>query len=119
MESSFAELYPDVAAAGSLAVALGQVAADLGLDLGELQSADPMVLLEWVVVPSAAPDGRPLWIRTAPVERVFNVDGRSVDGRRLRGGTPDLDEVARAASAWRNGASLAEIQLVAAFVNGA
>ncbi|GAA0272625.1 hypothetical protein [Cryptosporangium japonicum] len=119
MDPSFAELYPDVVAAGSLASALEQVAAGLGLDLGEVQFADPMVLLEWAGVPNVVPDGRPLWVRTTPFERVFEIDGRSPDGEPLRGRTSDLSEVARAAASWRSGARLAEIRQVAAFVNAA
>ncbi|TQS39999.1 hypothetical protein [Cryptosporangium phraense] len=114
--ASFAEVYPDVVAAGSLATALGRAAADAGLDLGEIQAADPMVVLEWAEVRSVTPEGRPLWVRTTPFERVFGIDGRSHDGQRLRGGTSDLTEVARAAAAWRSGATFEEIRRAAAFL---
>lgn len=116
---SFAELYPDVVTAGSLAAALGQVAEDLGLDLGAVEFADPVVTLEWASVTSTAPAGRPFRVRVTPVERTFEIDGRCADGRRLRGTTSDLAEVARAAAAWRTGATLPEIQRATPFVAGA
>ncbi|WP_051571823.1 hypothetical protein [Cryptosporangium arvum] len=119
MEPSFTELYPDIVAAGSLAAALERTAAELGLDLGEVQFADPMVLLEWASIPHVLAAGRPLWVRTTPFERVFGIDGRAPGGEPLRGNTPDLSEVVRAAAAWRGGASLREVRQAATFVNGA
>ncbi|MFD1934712.1 DUF6193 family natural product biosynthesis protein [Nonomuraea mangrovi] len=109
------ELYPDVESAGSLAAALEAVAAEHGVDLGSIVSSDSDPL-GWAAVASADAGRDPFAITRGAVERWFIVDGWSRGVQLVSGATPDLREVARAASVWRHGGRLSEIQRTAPFV---
>ncbi|MDX2642328.1 DUF6193 family natural product biosynthesis protein [Streptomyces sp. PA03-1a] len=109
-----AVLYPDVAACGSLAAAL-RTAAEGRLDAVPVRSSD----LVHAVVPSTLPHREPLKISAWSYERVWSIRGTEpfqslalIDGR-----TDDLAEIASAALAWHDGASLNDIRRAAPFVH--
>ncbi|MFJ9679875.1 DUF6193 family natural product biosynthesis protein [Streptomyces sp. NPDC101194] len=109
------DLYPDLAAAGSLAAALTLAAVEQGLDLGAALSndSDPLRTAEVVSVVS----GRaPCFIFIGSKSRWFNINGLHRGVRLLSGSTSDLEEPARAAASRRNGARLREIQEAAPFL---
>jgi hypothetical protein len=92
------DLYPDLAAAGSLAAALDQVAADLGVDLVTVPG-------DWGPVVSAGiaalvPERRPLSVHIGAERRWFGVSGWSQGIELITGATPDLADVVRAGVAW-------------------
>lgn len=109
------DLYPDLAAAGSLAAALALAAARQDLDLGPVLSndSDP---LRAAGVTSTIPSREPCWIRIGTERRWFTIDGVCQGVQLLSGSTSDLGELARAAAGWRNGARLREIQDHASFI---
>jgi hypothetical protein len=109
------DLYPDLAAAGSLAAALALAAAEQGLDLGVVLSNDSD-LLRTAGVTSTAPGREPCWIFIGSESRWFNINGPCQGVQLLSGSTSDLGDLARAAAGWRNGARLREIQDDAAFI---
>lgn len=110
-----ADLYPDLAAAGSLAAALELAAAEQGLDLDVVlcNESDP---LRSAGVASTAAGREPCWIFIGAESRWFNINGLRQGVQLLSGATSDLGELARAAAGWRNGAKLREIQKVAPFI---
>ncbi|MFI5630612.1 DUF6193 family natural product biosynthesis protein [Streptomyces sp. NPDC051664] len=102
------DLYPDLAAAGSLAAALEQLAADLGFDLttvpgdwGALVSAG---------ITSSVPGRKPLSVHIGAESRWFGVSGWSQGVELITGATPDLADVVRAGVAWGKGRSLRELR---------
>ncbi|WP_426512669.1 DUF6193 family natural product biosynthesis protein [Dactylosporangium sp. McL0621] len=111
-----AVLYPEVAVAGSLAAALRDVVAELGLavpvPVGESES------LYSAVVPAAVAHREELEVSASRVERLWYVTGRErAQGFTVIGGeTPDLAQVARAAQGWHDGAALAGIVEAASFM---
>ncbi|MEU7566414.1 DUF6193 family natural product biosynthesis protein [Streptomyces fradiae] len=109
------DLYPDLAAAGSLAAALELAAAEQGLDLDAVLSndSDP---LRTASVTSTTPDREPCWIFIGSGSRWFNINGLQQGVQLLSGSTSDLKELARAAAGWRSGARLREIQKAATFI---
>lgn len=107
-------LYPDLAAVGSLAVALALTAAEQGLDLDTVLSDDSDPLR--TAVTSTAPDREPCWILIGSESRWFNINGLRQGVQLLSGSTSDLEELARAAAGWRNGARLREIEKAAPFI---
>ncbi|MGW4077851.1 DUF6193 family natural product biosynthesis protein [Streptomyces asiaticus] len=109
------DLYPDLAAAGSLAAALALAAAGQGLDLGAVLSndSDP---LRTAGVTSTIPGREPCWIFIGSESRWFHINGPYQGVQLLSGSTSDLGELARAAAGWRNGARLREIQEDASFI---
>ncbi|MEU4540579.1 DUF6193 family natural product biosynthesis protein [Streptosporangium sp. NPDC023825] len=113
--TSDSELYPDVESAGSLAAALEVAAVKLGVDLGNIVSSDSDPL-GWAAVASVDARRDPFSIMVGAVERWFIVTGWSRGVELVSGATPDLGEVAKAASAWRRGGRLSEIQRTAPFV---
>src|SRR5262249_7126818 len=108
-------LYPELASHGQLARAIQAAAAELAIDLGSVPSAesDPR---RWARVDSTTPDREPMRIGIGAVERWFLVSGWSRGVELVSGATRDLEEVVRAAAAWRSGASLNEIEDAASFV---
>ncbi|GLP66120.1 hypothetical protein TUSST3_27400 [Streptomyces sp. TUS-ST3] len=101
------DLYPDLAAAGGLAAALKQVAADLSMDVRVVPG-------DWgtsvsVVSPPPVPFRRPLSVQQAVDTRLFVMRGTSRGVQLVRGATSELREVVLAAAAWGEGTSLSEL----------
>jgi hypothetical protein len=107
------DLYPELVTAGSMAAALESIAAQHGLDLGAIGTADGPERLGWASV--YAERGR-FSIGTASLVRCFLIDGSSKGVRLIWGRSTDLTAVARAAAAWRGGSALRQIQEVGPFV---
>lgn len=110
-------LYPDVAACGSLAAAL-RAEADGCLGAVPVTSPD-FAPLRHAAVASTLPHREPLAISAWSHERRWSIRGEEpfqsmslIDGR-----TDDLAEVARAARAWHDGATLDDIRQAAPFVH--
>ncbi|MEU5607619.1 DUF6193 family natural product biosynthesis protein [Streptomyces sparsogenes] len=110
-------LYPDVAACGSLATAL-RAETEGCLGSVPVTSPDSAPLLH-AAVESTVPYREPLQISAWLHERRWSIRGEEpfqrmalIDGR-----TDDLAEVARAARAWYDGASLDDIRRAAPFVH--
>ncbi|MFF3127388.1 ASCH domain-containing protein [Streptomyces sp. NPDC057908] len=108
------DLYPDPTAAGSLAAALEQLAAELGVDLtvvpgdwGPLVSAG---------IASSAPERKPLSVHIGAESRWFGVSGWSRGVELITGATPDLADVVRAGAAWGRGRSLRELRAELSFL---
>ncbi|MGW0552413.1 DUF6193 family natural product biosynthesis protein [Streptomyces altiplanensis] len=107
-------LYPDLAAAGSLGAALEQVAADLGVDLvimpgdwGSSSSAG---------IASSVPQRRPLSVHIGAERRWFGFSGWSQGVELITGGAEDLGAVVRAGAAWGAGRTLRELKEELPFV---
>lgn len=108
------DLYPDLVAAGSLATALEQLAAELGVDLtvvpgdwGPLVSAG---------IASSVPERKPLSVHIGAESRWFGVSGWSRGVELITGATPDLTGVLRAGAAWGRGRSLRELRAELSFL---
>ncbi|RKE17301.1 DUF6193 family natural product biosynthesis protein [Streptomyces sp. TLI_171] len=102
------DLYPDLAAAGSLSALLEQTAAELGVNVvvvpgewGSLTSAG---------IASSRPERRPLSVHIGARTRWFGVSGWSQGIELVGGGTSDLAAVVRAGVAWSEGRSLRELR---------
>lgn len=111
-----AELYPEVATAGSLAAALRLVAAAQGLSFPVREAqGDPM---RAALVPTTLAHRRELEVGASHVERRWFVRARERDQdlSLLGGDTEDLSGIVRAAHAWHDGAPLDEIAEVAPFL---
>ncbi|MBY8877992.1 DUF6193 family natural product biosynthesis protein [Actinacidiphila acidipaludis] len=108
-------LYPDLVAAGGIDAALRRIASDLGLDLGEVPGGAGYA---GGGPARSGPDAyrQPLTVHLASEERAFIVSGWSRGVELVRGRTPDLHQVARAAAVWRSGASLHELRALCPFV---
>jgi hypothetical protein len=109
------DLYPDLAAAGSLAAALELVAAELAVDVSVVPG-------DWetsvsAVSPPPVPFRRPLFIVLAAATRQFMVGGRSRGVELVRGSTSDLRDVVLAAVAWGEGRSLSELHELFPFLS--
>jgi hypothetical protein len=109
------DLYPDLAAAGSLAAALELVAAELTMDVSVVPG-------DWgtsvsAVSPPPVPFRRPLFILQAAHTRMFLVGGRSRGVELIRGATSDLKDVVLAAVAWGEGRSLRELHELFPFLS--
>jgi hypothetical protein len=109
--------YPDVVAAGSLAVALQAAAAESG-------SLFPVTVSERnplgrATVPSTVPHRNALAINGYTWKRHWYIRGEeaSQDLELIGGDTDDLAEIAKAARAWHAGATLIEIRAAAPFVH--
>ncbi|WP_052441524.1 DUF6193 family natural product biosynthesis protein [Streptacidiphilus anmyonensis] len=110
--TSHRELYPDIAAAGGLGPAVRAVAAELGLDVGEVEPFDG----ERVRLVGAVPGREECYFQLLPRIRCFSLDTspRGVD--RVSGLTDDLHAAVTAAAAWRHGATTREVKALAPFV---
>ncbi|MFE3504557.1 DUF6193 family natural product biosynthesis protein [Kitasatospora sp. NPDC059160] len=102
------DLYPDVAAAGSLAALLERTAAGLGIALAVTPRAPGSLTAARIA--SSTPGREPLsvYIDEAPRRR-FGIAGRSGSNQLIGGGTTDLAAVVRAGVAWGAGRSLREM----------
>jgi hypothetical protein len=111
-----ADLYPEVAAAGSLAGALRAVAIEQGLSV-PVPIAESSSLYS-AAVPTTVPHRWELLVSASYVERLWSIDGRerAQDFTVIRGETSDLAQVAWAAQAWHDGATLTGIVEAASFV---
>ncbi|WP_328406175.1 DUF6193 family natural product biosynthesis protein [Streptomyces sp. NBC_00390] len=112
-----AVLYPDVAACGSLAVAL-RVAAEGCLDSVPVESPGSGSLLHESVA-STLPHREPLQISAWTHERRWSIRGEEPfqSSCLIDGETDDLAQVAKAARAWHDGESLGDIRRAAPFVH--
>lgn len=104
------ELYADLQAAGSLAAALWQAAAEEGLDFGAVPTVSSNQLLSVEIGEAPRFHRAPLAVMCGASKRSFLVSGWIRGVYTLNGGTSDLREVARAARSWQSGAPLADIQ---------
>ncbi|MFD5465295.1 DUF6193 family natural product biosynthesis protein [Kitasatospora sp. NPDC127059] len=108
------DLYPDVAAAGSLAAALESAAAELAVDItlvpGVWRGASSANIAAPAGTAPPGPARRPLQVHLAVKERRFLVSGRSLGVEMITGGTADLRDVVRAAMAWGSGRNLRELR---------
>jgi len=110
-----AELYPEVAAAGSLAAALQAAAVAQGLEIGH-PIADEKQPLYYATIASRTPLRKPLSVHAGAVRRSWGVEGWGQGIFLVSGRSDDLAQVARAARLWAEGAALAEIVRAAPFV---
>ncbi|MFF2186284.1 DUF6193 family natural product biosynthesis protein [Streptomyces sp. NPDC058155] len=108
------DLYPDLAAAGSLTAALEQLAAELGIDLilvpGE--GASPVT----AGIASSVPGRKPLAIYIGATSRWFSVSGWGQGVELVTGATSDLADVLRAGVAWGQDRGLRELRAAAPFL---
>ncbi|MFD9407204.1 DUF6193 family natural product biosynthesis protein [Streptomyces sp. NPDC059989] len=102
------DLYPDLAAAGSLAAALEQLAAALGVDVTVVphEGGSPVT----AGIASAASGRKPLSVYIGATSRSFLVSGWGEGIELIDGATPDLADVVRAGVAWGQGVSLRELR---------
>lgn len=110
-----ADLYPDVAAHGSLAAALLAVAAEHGIVLGEV-TANGRQPLQHAGVTSATPLRQDLGVTAGAAERCWVITGWGQGIWLIGGSTKTLADVARAARLWRDGVPLRAIQHAVPFV---
>lgn len=108
-------LYPDLAAAGSLAAALELVAANLGVDVVTVPG-------DWgpdvsAGIAAAVPERRPLSVHIGAESRWFGVSGRSRGVELITGATSDLRDVVRAGMAWGEGRGLRELRSLLPFLH--
>lgn len=112
-----ADLYPDVAAHGSLAAALRAVAEEGGLPfpVTDTSRSEPLC---YASVESRSPIRNPLHISAWAFERGWSVRGEDSfqDAALVKGRTDDLEQLARAARAWYDGTPLEELRDAAPFV---
>ncbi|WP_030301651.1 DUF6193 family natural product biosynthesis protein [Streptomyces katrae] len=107
-------LYPDLAAAGSLAAALERTAAELGVDLMVVPGdGGPLVSAG---IASSVPDRKPLSVHIGAESRWFGVSGWSRGIELITGATPDSADVVRAGAAWGRGRSLQEMRAELSFL---
>ncbi|MFE3877818.1 DUF6193 family natural product biosynthesis protein [Kitasatospora sp. NPDC059146] len=108
------DLYPDVAAAGSLAAALESAAAELAVDITLVPGTWGDAASAGIAPPAGAvpsgPARRPLQVHLSAARRSFGVSGRSLGAELITGWTAELRDVVRAAVAWGSGRSLAELR---------
>jgi hypothetical protein len=108
------DLYPDLAAAGSLAAALEQLAAELGTDLAVVPGDwGPLVSAG---IASSVPERKPLSVHIGAESRWFGVSGWSHGVELITGATSDLADVVRAGAAWGQGRSLRELRAELSFL---
>jgi hypothetical protein len=110
-----AGLYPDVAAIGSLAAALQAVAAERGLELGQVVAGQKRPLSSALIM-SAAPGREALAVNAGADERCWAISGWGQGISLVSGTTQDLAEVARAGCLWRAGSALRDIERSVPFV---
>ncbi|WP_405996719.1 DUF6193 family natural product biosynthesis protein [Streptomyces sp. NBC_00829] len=102
------DLYPDLAAVGSLAAALEQLAAELGIDLTVVPHDGGSPVSAGIA--SSIPGRRPLSVYIGADDRWFGVSGWGQGVELITGATPDLADVVRAGAAWDQGRSLRELR---------
>jgi hypothetical protein len=114
-DPSIEDLYPEVAAAGSLAAALDAVAARHGLSLRTVRALEPSPLTS-AGVPSESPVRDDLGVIASTGERHLNFEGWGQGIQLIVGNTDDLVEVVRTAHLWRAGTPLHDIRRSLPFV---
>lgn len=112
---SYPEFYPDVIAAGGLAAALAQVAADQGLTLGAPTPA-PEGSPGDVRFPALIPGRADLTVSARRRRRSFRLENNESGIAHARGYTADLTEVARAVAAWFAGSDPRGMKAAAPFI---
>jgi hypothetical protein len=110
-----ADLYPDVAALGSLAAALLKAATKQGFELGAVTAHERQPLL-YASVPSTTPLRDALEVRAGHIERYWSINGWGQGIELVSGTAQDLSEVAKAAKEWRDKTPLRGIQRSVPFV---
>ncbi|MEH0932658.1 DUF6193 family natural product biosynthesis protein [Micromonospora sp. CPCC 205558] len=110
------DLYPEVAAAGSLAAALDAVAARHGLSLGTVRALDGSSPLTSASVPSDSSARDDLTVSASTGERCFKFEGWGQGILLIVGDTDDLVGVVRTAHDWRAGTPLHDIRRSVPFV---
>ncbi|MGW6284513.1 DUF6193 family natural product biosynthesis protein [Streptomyces sp. NPDC055107] len=110
------ELYPDVAAAGSLRAALAQCAAENNLDVGEVHSPSDGSSLIRAEITSRNSRLDRFSVDLGSAERVFLIAAWGQGVNLTNGSTSDLAELAEAAAAWHSGITLAELRTAAPFL---
>ncbi|MEU6851391.1 DUF6193 family natural product biosynthesis protein [Actinacidiphila alni] len=110
------ELYPDVAAAGSLRAALARCAAENDLAVGEVRSSSDGSSLIHAGITSRNPRLDRFSVNLGSVERVFLIAAWGQGVNLTNGSTSDLAQLAEAAAAWHAGVTLAELQAAAPFL---
>lgn len=101
------DLYPDLAAAGGLAAALEQAAADRGADLVTERDARDAVVQARIA--TTVPDRKPLSVWIYAKERGFGFSGWSRGVELIAGYTEHLEDVVRVGVAWGEGMGLREL----------
>ncbi|WP_405803511.1 DUF6193 family natural product biosynthesis protein [Streptomyces sp. NBC_00210] len=109
------DLYPDLAAAGSLTAALEQLAAELGVDLMVVphEGGSPVT----AGIASSVPGRKPLSVYIGASSRWFSVSGWGQGIELVTGATPDLADVVRAGVAWGQGCGLRELRAELPFLH--
>ncbi|WP_415948334.1 DUF6193 family natural product biosynthesis protein [Streptomyces sp. KLOTTS4A1] len=102
------DLYPDLAAAGSLAAALQQLAAELGVDLTVVPIDGGSPVTAGIATPVAG--RKPLSVYIGATSRWFSVSGWGQGIELITGATPDLADVVRAGAAWAQDTGLVELR---------
>lgn len=111
-----AEFYPDLAAAGGLAAALEQCAADSGLDVGEIRTSHDGWSFLAAGVGSRNPRLDRFNVNLGSARRIFLVSAWGQGVNLTNGSTSDLADLVVAAAAWYEGVSLAELRSAAPFL---
>ncbi|MGW1652705.1 DUF6193 family natural product biosynthesis protein [Streptomyces atratus] len=109
------DLYPDLAAAGSLAAALERAAADLGVDLVTVPGDWGSLVSAGIV--ASVPEREPLSVHIGAECRWFGFSGWSRGVELITGATSALEDVVWAGVAWGEGRSLRELQELLPFVH--
>lgn len=102
------DLYPDLAAAGSLAAALQQLASELGVDLTVIPIEGGSPVTAGIATPVAG--RKPLSVHIGAASRWFSVSGWGQGIELITGATTELADVVRAGAAWAQGGRLAELR---------
>ncbi|MET7375107.1 DUF6193 family natural product biosynthesis protein [Micromonospora arida] len=110
------DLYPEVAAAGSLAAALDAIAVQYGLSLGTVRALDSSSPLTSASVPGESSVRDDLTVSASTDERRFRLGGWGQGIHLIVGDTDDLVGVVRAAHGWRAGTPLHDIRRSVPFV---
>ncbi|WNM29217.1 DUF6193 family natural product biosynthesis protein [Streptomyces sp. Li-HN-5-11] len=105
-------LYSDLAAAGSLAAALDECAAENGLDVGAVRATGDGALIT-ACVTSRSPKLDKLTVHLGSTERLFLIAAWGGGVNLTNSSTTDLTELATAAAAWHHGGTLAELHAAA------
>lgn len=87
------DLYPDLAAAGSLGAALEQIAADLGVALTVVPHEGGTLVTAGIA--SSSPERQPLSVYIGAESRLFSVSGWGEGIEVITGATPDLAQASR------------------------
>ncbi|WP_327273236.1 DUF6193 family natural product biosynthesis protein [Streptomyces sp. NBC_01224] len=108
-------LYPDLAAVGSLASALERAAAGLGVDLVTVPGGWGSAVSAGIA--ASVPEREPLSVHIGAEYRWFGFSGWSRGVELITGATSALEDVVRAGVAWGEGRSLRALQELLPFVH--